>query len=222
MATRSHQRGLSLVEAMVGLAIGLLMTTAAAAVLGHQAREHRGVTLAQRLLQDLRTASDIVARDLRRAGRWGDAASGLRGTFAAMPNPYAAAAPATAASDAARYAYSRDTAENQTLDANEQFGVRLRRGVLELQLGADNWQALTDAGTLEVTAFEIVPAETADALPELCPVPCPDGSACAPQALRTRLTVRISARAVADPAVLRTLVTDIHLRNDRLVAGCAA
>ena len=58
-----------------------------------------------------------------------------------------------AASDAARYAYSRDATENQSLDGTEQFGLRLRRGVLELQIGASGWQALTDAGVPRFASY---------------------------------------------------------------------
>ena len=41
---------------------------------------------------------------------------------------------------------------------NEQFGFRLRNGALEMQLGAGNWQALTDSGTVTVTAFSATPS----------------------------------------------------------------
>ena len=72
--SRRGQRGLSLVELLVGLALGLLVVAGGAALLARQhLREHRALLLEARLMQDLRTAADLVARDLRRAGYWGDA-----------------------------------------------------------------------------------------------------------------------------------------------------
>ena len=147
---RRCQTGLSLVELMIGLALGLFISAAGFAAFAEQWREHRHATLAMRLQQDLRSAAELVARDLRRAGYWAAPA-------ASRPNPYAAFAPQAAASDAASYAYSRDAIENHVLDGTEQFGLRLRRGVIELQLGAGGWQALTDAGTLVVTEFLLEP-----------------------------------------------------------------
>jgi len=215
-------RGLSLVELLVGLAIGLLISTAGASLLVTQFREHRSAMIEMRLMQDLRTAADIVARDLRRAGHWGDAAAALPAAGASAPitNPYAALAPSDAASNAVSFSYSRDTAENHVLDSNEQFGFRLRNGAIELQLGAGNWQALTDAGTLTVTAFDITPTVQTVSLLEHCRLPCPAGSACEPRLQRRSLSVAIRARAVADASVERSLRSEVRVRNDALVGAC--
>ena len=94
---RRCQTGLSLVELMIGLALGLFISAAGFAAFAEQWREHRHATLAMRLQQDLRSAAELVARDLRRAGYWAAPA-------ASRPNPYAAFAPQAAASDAASYA----------------------------------------------------------------------------------------------------------------------
>ena len=64
-------RGLTLVELLVGLALALLVAAGGAALLTSQLREHRALVLESRLMQDLRTAADLIARDLRRAGHWG-------------------------------------------------------------------------------------------------------------------------------------------------------
>ncbi|HRP28880.1 MAG TPA: prepilin-type N-terminal cleavage/methylation domain-containing protein, partial [Burkholderiaceae bacterium] len=148
------RRGFTLVELLVGLALALLVVAGGGALLTSQIRDHRALVLEARLMQDLRTAADLVARDLRRAGYWGDAGAGVWSADAApRDNPYAALAPDDAASDAASLRYSRDTAENHVVDGNEQFGFRLRNRAIEIQLGSGNWQALTDATLLAVTEF---------------------------------------------------------------------
>ena len=157
MRSRRSPRGLSMVELLVGTAVGLGIVAAGTTVVTRHARENRALAIESRLMQDLRTATDIVARDLRRAGYWGASASGVRGDdgSAVLANPYALVAPESAASDAVRLSFSRDASENGTLDGNERFGFRLRNGAIELQLGDGNWQALTDPATLTVTAFEV-------------------------------------------------------------------
>ena len=212
---RMHQAGLSLVELMVGLALGLFIAAAGLAAFAEQWREHRQATAALRLMQELRSAGDVIARDLRRAGHWAAPA-------ASAPNPYAALAPLAAASDAASFAYSRDTIENQLLDGNEQFGLRLRRGVIELLLGAGNWQALTDAGTLVVTEFVVQPRIDRVSLLDQCERPCPPGASCEASAEVRRLAIRITARAVDDPALVRRIDTVVRLRNDAVRGACPA
>jgi type IV pilus assembly protein PilW len=217
------QRGLSLVELMIGLALGLFITAAGFSVLVGQWREHRSAITAMRLMQDLRSASDVITRDLRRAGHWADPTVALSASVAsgAVANPYAAFVPASAASDAARFAYSRDAVENHLLDGNEQFGLRLRNGAIELLLGAGNWQALTDAGTLQVTAFSLEPSTQVVSLLEHCARPCLAGaSACDARIELRSLIVRITARATDDASLVRQLTSQVRIRNDGVIGAC--
>jgi len=220
MATpRCHRlRGVSLVELLIGLALGLFLVAAATTLLAAQWREQRLLTAESRLMQDLRTASDIITRDVRRAGHWGGAAaSGV------AANPYAAWVASAGSSSTLTYRYSRDAAENGQVDTNEQFGLRLRNGVVELALGAGQWQALTDAGTLSVGALELVPTEHEISLADHCAAPCPPGSTTCPPVQRVRqLAVSITARSALDPGVVRSLRSDVRVRNDVVSGACPA
>ena len=92
-----------------------------------------------------------------------------------------------------------------------------------MQLGADNWQALTDSGLLLVTAFNVTPFIQDVALNGFCTSTCPPASTTCPPHLHVRsLVVQISGRSVADSNVSRSLRTAVRLRNDRLVGACAA
>ncbi len=214
-------RGFTLVELLVGLALALLVVAGGGALLASQIREHRALVLEARLTQDLRTAADLVARDLRRAGYWGDAGAGVWSEAApARANPYAAVAPDAAASDAASLAYSRDAVENDSVDGNEQFGFRLRNRAIEIQLGSGNWQALTDATLLAVTRFVITPqSETVD-LGAHCPTPCPTETC--PRQRIASFAVEISAQALADAAVTRSVQALVRVRNDAATGACPA
>ena len=218
------QRGLSMVELLVGVAIGLFIAATGTTLLASNLRESRSLIVEARLMQDLRTAADVIARDLRRAGYWGSAATGVwsHGTNSVQANPYAAVAPSTAASDAVSFRYSRDATENNSIDSNEQFGFRLRNGVIELQLGAGNWQALTDAGTLTITRFSVTPTIQDVSLAATCTRPCPPGSTatCPPRQEVRSLDVLISARAANDAAVTRSVRSNVRVRNDPLIGAC--
>ena len=62
------QRGLSMIELMIGVTIALFLTAAGGALLVAQLRESRALLLETRLTQDLRTTVDLIVRDLRSAG----------------------------------------------------------------------------------------------------------------------------------------------------------
>lgn len=219
---RHCERGLSLVELMVGTAVGLIVAAAAGSVVSANLRENRQLMLEARLMHDLRGTADLVARDLRRAGFWAAAASGVRGDDAEAPlaNPHGVAAD-PAASDAVRLSFSRDASETAAVDDDERFGFRLRRGVIEMQLGAGNWQALSDAGTLVVTTFRVEPRVDEVSLAAFCEQPCAAGSATCPPRQQVRsFAVTLAARSTSDATVARSLTSSVRLRNDAVTGSC--
>ena len=120
-------------------------------------------------MQDLRGAAELVSRDLRRAGHWAAAASGVRrGDEPIVVNPHAEIAAASGAAAVVALSFSTGAGDAASVDDSERFGFRLRNGAIEVQLGARNWQALSDPGTVVVTSFSVVPrvdeADLADVL----------------------------------------------------------
>jgi prepilin peptidase dependent protein B len=92
MTRQTHlprSRGLSLVELMVGMAVGLLVVAVALFAITQHLQENRNVLAETRLLQDLRTVTDLLARDLRRAGPLVIDADGVRFTHAGSAEPLA-------------------------------------------------------------------------------------------------------------------------------------
>jgi type II secretory pathway component PulJ len=65
---RARAAGLSLVEMMVGIVVGLLVLWGMSAVYVNAARGGRTTNLSNQLNQDLRAVMDIMANDIRRAG----------------------------------------------------------------------------------------------------------------------------------------------------------
>jgi type IV pilus assembly protein PilW len=219
-APQPAQRGLSLVETLVGMAIALVVVAGALKMFVGHLEGNRRLLLEARLHQDLRAASDLIARDLRRAGYWQTAAQGT--AWPAQPNPYRAMSPSGAASAAlTSYSYSRDATENNSLDSNETFGLRLSAGALQLLEGSGGWQQLTDAGTVLVTSLSITPQTHSIGLGHLCSPACTSADPACPRLDVRHYDIVIRGRAAADASVTREVRESVRVRNDELpAAGC--
>jgi type IV pilus assembly protein PilW len=219
---RRHQRGFTIVELLIGMALGLFVTGAALLLLVSRIQVHRAELLEARLMQDLRVATNVITRDVRRAGYWNDAATSMAGLAgAASENPYAAITPASGSSEMVHFSYSRQLPNHPGVDSNEQFGFRLRNGTIEMLLGTGNWQALTDSNTMVVTAFSIAPALHEFALDALCAQSCPAGEDdCRPRQVARSLAIAISGHATNDARKVRSLRTWVRLRNDAIEGAC--
>jgi prepilin peptidase dependent protein B len=178
----ARRRGLSIVELMIGVAIGLAIVAGGARMLADGLLGNRRTMVEARITQDLRAATDIMARDLRRAGYWGDR-SHLGVSATAASNQYVGVSPppslGVASGVGAEVTYSYSDGVNDTSDDNEKFGFRLVTdpnnssvNVLQAKLGQTgttaNWQPLTDSRTVHVTNFEIRPVTAAVSLGEAC------------------------------------------------------
>lgn len=222
---RQHRlRGLSLVELMVSLALGLSIVAIALTVLDAHLRESRTLLLEARLMQDLRTTVDLMTRHLRRAGHWAEPEAAVwRADRAARINPYAALVPDPTTSDALQFQGSRDLIENHHVDGNESVGFRLQRGVLAMRLGEGGWQSLTDPEVLKVTDFQWRTEVQEQSLPDLCHRPCPTPSSTCPPHLEVRsLYIKVVGQAAKDADVQRSLQSQIRLRNDAVRGQCPA
>lgn len=142
------QTGFSMVEFLVGSAIGMVLLTTGTLLWAEHTRMHHESVRQARLDHDLRTSARLIISHLRRAGYWAS-------PQAHRPNPYG---PFQIQGETTLFYASRDTTENHRVDANEAFGIRLKAGVLEFALGAHNWQALTDPQVLRIRSFELRPA----------------------------------------------------------------
>jgi type IV pilus assembly protein PilW len=222
-----RQRGLSLVELLIGSALGVLLVGAGIGVLLAQLKESRALAEHNRLIQDLRSTTSLIARDLRRAGHWADSGAGVWLRDAPPPdrtvaaNPYAAIDTTPAPAGALTLRYSRDSVENHSVDSNEQFGFRLRNEAIEMRIGGANWQTMTDASLMKVTALEFTQSEATIDLGALCSAGCAaDDMACPPRQKLRSVIVTIAARSAADASAVRTARAEVRLRNDEITGRC--
>lgn len=215
-----RQRGLSLVELMVGVAVGLFVVAGATMLVANQLGDNRRLLLETQIQQDLRAAADIIARDIRRSGYWGDAHTGVwyAGSLGVNANPYTALTPAVsgAAASSVSFNYSRG-AENNAVDATEQSGFELNNGTIRMRVGGVP-QPLTDNRTLRITNFQVT--MTAHPIALSCFLPCGAMANCPPQQTVRDVEVEIVGEAVADASVRRSVRSNVRLRNDVVAGAC--
>lgn len=220
---RAASRGFSIVELMVGVAIGLVVVGSAVLLSSRSMVNSRALLADIRVTQDLRAVADLVTRDLRRAGYWGNAILGTQTTATgsvAPSNPYAAVSTATA--NTITYAFTRDATEDNALAAGEQFGFRLQSGRIEMQTSQGTWQPVTDPEVLTITAFTITPTETTLPLGENCPKQCLPGAPNCPTVTVRRYDLLLRGQSTRDAAVVRELRSSVRLRNDQFSGACPA
>jgi type IV pilus assembly protein PilW len=217
---KRRQRGLSLVELMVGITIGMFVVAAAAMLVGSQLADNRRLLLETQLQQDLRAAADNITRQVRRAGitlntlalNGGDSSAGSNAGGAWQTD---AVVTVEAGPVGSRVNFNYYVAQF----FKGAFGFQLAtNGVLQSnqQVPTAGWQAMTDQNTVNVTAFTVTPKFVTTGV-LACPKLCADGTAsCWPTLEQRSLVIEISAQARTDPTVKRSLRTEVRLRNDRI------
>jgi len=221
---RRREHGLSLVELLVGAAVGLIVVAAAGSVVAAHEAAARRVQIEARLMQDLRSAAELVSRDLRRAGHWSAAASGVRrGDEPLIVNPHTAVVAASGPAAVVALSFSTGAGDAASVDDGERFGFRLHNGAIEMQLGDRNWQALSDPGTVVVTSFSVTPRIDETDLATFCAKPCSAGSTTCPPRQQVRsYAISLAGRSSNDALVARELRSVVRVRNDIVVGSCEA
>lgn len=221
-----RQQGLSIVELMVGVAIGLLIVSGTISLFVNSLGNSRRMTVESRVNQELRAAADLISRDLRRAGYWANSVNGTVATGVASvtaPNPYIAVDDDTSE---ITYNFTRDATENDALDTNEQFGFRLNGGAIEMQTdGAPSRSQITNPNLVTITGFDITPRVSVLPVGDVCQHTCvlgevsPEGTNCPTLTVR-QYDIKIQGNAVSDALVKRELQTSVRVRNDQFAGVC--
>lgn len=216
-ARAAGQRGLSLVELMVGIAIGLFIVAAASLVVSSQLNDSRRLLLEVQVQQDMRAAMDVVTREVRRSGSRDRPSEGVWAEGVAVSANAFGEITLHDGGQEVRFDYQRG------LDPPNQlpylaFRLDTSRGVLQSRIGG-NWQDLTDGSTMAVTRFLVTaqaPVVHLVPCPRACDPANPSSTACWPRLRVRSYVVELDARARSDAAIARTLRSEVRVRNDRL------
>lgn len=216
MLTPGHarrQRGLSIVELMVGVAVGLFVVAAATMLVSSQLSSNRRLLLDTQIQQDLRATVDIVTRELRRSGSLNNSQANTKvwsaATGATSPDGNVVAnamvVPGTCDSEVT-YKYYRVS--------EDQHGFDLQSNVIRTMVAGSGYQQLTDSAVLKVTRFCVEPvAVTSTRVP--CPSACPGGDdSCWPEVVVRDYKVTVEGVAANDASIKRNLSSTVRVRND--------
>lgn len=214
-----RQRGLSLVELMVGITIGLFVVAAASLVVTTQLRENRQLLLETQLQQDLRATADIIVREIRRSGYSRDSQMAVwsnESPLPVRPSDHQGVTVTAGAQGAVEFDYRREV-------ANGSLKYELVNGVIRTRLATlSPVQDLTDKNVVFIESMTITPQPQPAqrlACPNDCPAAPPPGAGadyCWPTVTVRDLTVNIVGRSVSDASVRREVTSRVRLRNDLL------
>jgi prepilin peptidase dependent protein B len=224
MKARAGQRGLSIIELLVGAAVGMAVISGAAMLTAKNVVGSKLLMAEARLNEDLRNAADLLTRDLRRAGYWGNAIKGTiaEGATSLTPkNPYSAAS-SPAGQDVVSYGFSREaSADDDKQGALETFGFRLQDNAVQMDNGS-GWTDVTDKTSMKVTKFAITPTETTVSLGQYCATICTLGTPGCPLMRIHSFAVLIEGTSVRDADIKRSLRSTVRVRNDEVSGTCPA
>lgn len=223
---------MSIVELLIGVTIGLFILLGATTMFANNITNSRQILLESRINQDLRATMDLLVREVRRGGYWGNSIAGATASAtsngASESNPYAAVAVSGSEID---YAYTRDTTENNVLDVDsEQFGFKLNTTSHAVQmLFGGTWQTLTNTDIVRITALTITPTVTTIDIRDACAKTCtdtvisptvPTDTQNCPRVKVRTYNVVLTGQSVSNSAIIRTLESQVRVRNDAMAGVC--
>lgn len=166
MLIHTRQRGVSLIELMIGLVVGMIVVAGVIAIYVTNVRGGTYTIRTAKLNQELRASMDIIVADLRRAGYWGGAV--VAGVPASSANPFSLRSGSQTdinimTSGTARscimFAYDRDSSGDTTAPLAEIFGFRFSTDKVEMLTSGNQqsndctgsgWSAVTDNNTIVI------------------------------------------------------------------------
>ena len=223
-AAPRRQSGVSVTELMIGIVVGMIIIAGTLGMFSAHLRSNNDLMRSTRLNNELRGTMDLIVRDLRRAGYWGNSTSGVwyPGIPLLISNPFFDVDAGTAGQITYRY----DVNGNGDIDPNDT--VRMRRnatdGTVELQQLASNGAVLSttplsDGDLTNITALTFTLTDRTAT--STCLKAGAGPVAPTPPLIHVRnVQVTLTGQLRADPAVTRTLTESVRLRNDWVEGSC--
>lgn len=150
-------RGFSLVELMVALTLSAIVLVGVTASFSTTLSTNATSLAQARLTEEVRAVMEVMTREIRRAGYWGNAGAAAQNPFS--PTDSGLIDPG-AGNTCIRFAYDADSSGDAALANAERYGFRLNNGVIEwartnaTNCNAGAWTPMT-TGDTNVTAFNV-------------------------------------------------------------------
>lgn len=204
--SHAQTRGISLIETLIAMALGLLVLAGVLQLTNHLVAGNTAALKVVRLEQDTRTVMDIIVQDLRRAGQFAEAARDLGDLQRFLQDqpvsPLVDGEPLQSGKAGASIAYAYRETDGKLVQAR--FSHDAKAGTVQMHTGtASAPETITDPAFMTVTALSFVPTVVSSKSGTL-------------QSDVSVIEVRISAQLKSDPSVSRELSDRVVLRNPTL------
>ena len=220
-SARGAQAGLTLVDLLLGMALGLFLCATAGGLKLSQLREHKHLLAETLLQQDLRNAMSLMQLEIRRAGAELEAHELVPepGTETRAPRVAptlevlldGTPVPHTTPGDGLLLSFDR--ADADAGKGRVDRGFRLRQGQLQYLLER-SWQPWNDGNTVRFTRL-FVHLDRQSLAAAACA--CPEGAATCIAGLQGQLVdVVLTGQSLLDASAVRSLHSTVHVRNDQL------
>lgn len=195
--------GIALLETLIAMALGLLVLAGVLQLTNQLVAGNTATIQVTRLEQDTRTVMDIIVQDLRRAGHFPEADSGLGDVHRFLQLqpavPLIDGEPMQSGKAGTAIAYAYREADGKLIQAR--FSHDAKAGTVQMHTGsASAPETVTDPAFMTVTVLSFEPTQ----------VVTQSGTLVAEQ---TIVEVRLGTRLKSDPTVERQLVDRVVLRN---------
>lgn len=189
----ANQRGISLVELMVSLSIGVLLMLGLTTFMSGTVVNNASSIKTIQFNQEMRAAMTLMIRDIRRAGYWGSpnyttgSLSGV-GYGTTYSNPFANVDTGTAGCILYRYDKNNSGTTSSTCG------------------GDSDWAPLTSTNNLKVTSLSFSETDSAPVYT--------NGTSSGPNIKVRYVTITLTAQCATDGKIRQTLQETIRLGND--------
>jgi type II secretory pathway component PulJ len=208
MLNRQNQTGLSLVEMMIAIVLGLFLVLGLVTFLVNYIKFNANTAKTTRLSQELRSTMEFMASDIRRAGSWGSAQLGTGA--APVVNPFSTITMSTPGCILYSYDQNLDGSLNSSAP-DERFGFLLDSGAVKMRSGStsyscavsSNWGLVTDVNSITVTALTFTVTSVA--------------ATSNARVIVRDVTISISGQIKNDPGMTQSLQQTVRIRNDLYV-----
>ena len=200
---RHRERGISLIETLIAMALGLLVLTVVLQLMSQLIDGNTHTIKVARLEQDVRTVMDIIVQDLRRAGSFpegardlGDAKRFLQGQ---PPSPLIDGEGLRPGQSGSSVTYAYRDADGKLTQGK--FAWDTKAGTVQMHTGtAAAPETITDPAFMNISTLSFVPIVNLQQSGTL-------------QTAQIFIEVRLVARLKSDTSVERQLVDRVVLRN---------
>lgn len=221
-STPSSLSGLSLVELMISLVVGLVVVGGVINIFSTTIKSNADMLKATRLNQELRVAMDMMARDIRLAGYRGNPGAGGANKFTSGNDDLLIdSTPADNEGTCITYTYDLNSDEAVNPGGvpgdpeNERYGFRFSGESVSMRKGGtvfnctptattNSWEAITDPEVVNISALNFTLSSSTV-----------DISGGGTRTIRS-ITIKLTGNLKKDPNVKRTLEETVRIQNDKI------